>query len=346
MTGPLISPAPTLLTARSPADLLAVAPVVLGFWPRESVVMLTLGIDRAFHARLDLPSVEELDDGGRAGLEDALLTPARRHRVPAVVLLYFTDRPDAARAAHAVLDRACRRARIAVPVAVAADGEHYVDLTDPGRGGVPYDPVAHPFVREAVAAGRLAHASREDMVASLDPDPAAQAAVAAALAAAGHGPADLVGPARWLPSGAAAVRAQGDWVAATVARAVASGAPPPPADVARMVWVVQVPRVRDAAWSLIDQDSAEGHVQLWTSVVRGTPQPLLPVPATLLGWAAWQAGAGALAWAALDRCRSADPSYPLAGDLALLLQHAVPPDIWTGGFDWARGLPPPSGGAH
>ena len=46
---------PTTLTARTPEDILAVVPVVLGFEPTESLVMLTFGSDPPFHARVDLP---------------------------------------------------------------------------------------------------------------------------------------------------------------------------------------------------------------------------------------------------------------------------------------------------
>ena len=49
----------TTLTARGPEDLLAAVPVVLGFHPQESLVMLTFGALRSFHARLDLPSAPD-----------------------------------------------------------------------------------------------------------------------------------------------------------------------------------------------------------------------------------------------------------------------------------------------
>ena len=45
----------TTMTARTPEDVLAVVPVVLGFEPHDSLVMLTFGADPPFHARVDLP---------------------------------------------------------------------------------------------------------------------------------------------------------------------------------------------------------------------------------------------------------------------------------------------------
>ena len=44
--------------------------------------------------------------------------------------------------------------------------------------------------------------------------------------------------------------------------------------------------------------------------------------------AAWLSGQGALAWCAIDRCRESDSDYGLAGLLAELLAHAVPPSAW------------------
>ena len=56
MTSPA-DPAPraTKLTTRTPEDVLAAVPVVLGFEPLDSVVMLTFGGGETFHARVDLP---------------------------------------------------------------------------------------------------------------------------------------------------------------------------------------------------------------------------------------------------------------------------------------------------
>ena len=76
----------TTLTARSPEDLLALVPVVLGFVPSDSVVMLTFGAEHTFHARVDLPE-------GRDELPDvvaALLDPAVQHRVRRVVFVVYS----------------------------------------------------------------------------------------------------------------------------------------------------------------------------------------------------------------------------------------------------------------
>ncbi len=42
---------PTTITVKAPHDLIAAAAVVLGFWPTDSVVMLTFGSAEPFHAQ-------------------------------------------------------------------------------------------------------------------------------------------------------------------------------------------------------------------------------------------------------------------------------------------------------
>ena len=87
--------------------------------------------------------------------------------------------------------------------------------------------------------------------------------------------------------------------------------------------------VRDVALFLVDRGTARDHADFWRSVMRRTPDRWLPGPAAMLGFCAWLAGDGALAWCAVDRCREVDPDYSLADCVAELLTRAVPPRTWT-----------------
>jgi len=322
------------LTARCPEDLLALAPVILGFWPADSVVMMTFGAARPFHARLDLPPAAELDPCTLLGAEESLLGPAQQHEVQAVVLLYLTDDPCAALLVHEALVLGCRRRGIRMVVAVAADGAEYSLLGPDGELGprTPYDVTAHPFVVQALVEGWIAHDTREEMVASLEADPALAGPVLEALLDGGW---EDTGP----PIGARALRRHGTWAQATVRRVLDTGDVLRPVDVARLLWAVQAPRVRDAVGSLIERPTASGHARFWAEILRRCPDQLAAPPATLLGWAAWLAGDGALAWAAVDRCRRVDPDCRLADSLARLLERAVAPNAWPGGADRMLGLP-------
>ncbi len=323
------------LTARNPEDLLAMAPVVLGFWPEDSIVMMTFGAVRPFHARLPMPALDELDACVLLDVEECLLGPAERHGVQSVVLLYFTGDPRAAEVVHDALREGCRIRGIGMVVAVAADGAEYAVLGPRGEPGprTSYDVTAHPFVVQAIVDGRIAHRTRADMVASLETDPGAAGPVLDQLREGGWHDTDP-------PAGARAVRRHGNWVAATVRLATDTGELPRPAALARLLWALQAPRIRDAAWSVLDRSTAPQHVRFWTEVLRRTPDPFAAAPGVLLGLAAWQSGDGALAWAAVDRCLRADPDCRLAGFLAQLLEGAVPPDAWPGTVDWTLGLPP------
>lgn len=325
------------LTARNPEDLLAMAPVVLGFWPDDSVVMMTFGARRPFHARLPMPPLDELDACTLLEVEECLLGPAGRHGVQAVALLYFTDDAEAARLVHDALREGCRVRGIAMLIAVVADGAEYSVVGPGGTLGprTSYDVTAHPFVVQGIVEGRITHRTRADMVASLEVDPALAAPVVEQLHEGGWHDTDP-------PTGAREVRRHGNWVVATVRLATGTGELPPPSGLARLLWALQVPRIRDAAWTVLDRATAPRHVRFWSEVLRRTPDDLSAAPGVLLGLAAWQAGDGALAWAALDRCRRADPECRLAGFVATLLENAVSPDAWPGTVDWTLGLPPDS----
>ncbi|TNM43366.1 DUF4192 domain-containing protein, partial [Nocardioides albidus] len=267
---------PAAMTARRPEDLIAAAPVVLGFWPERSVVLMTFGARHPFHARIDIPPDAACDIGVCRDLERTLLEPAVRHGATHVIVLYFTDEPTAAEAVHRSLRRACRRSGLVLLTALLAEATHYRDLEHPDPAARshrrPYDVTAHPFVVDAIVSGRLAHRSRDDLVASLDTDPAAAAAVAEALVAGRF--AD-----EGMPTSGRAIRDAGEWVLALVRRLIAAGDLPGDGDLARLLWVVQATRVRDAAWSHLGRHNAEDHVRLWTDAVRRAPEPLVAAPA-------------------------------------------------------------------
>jgi hypothetical protein len=298
----------TTLTARSPDDLLAVVPVVLGFEPADSIVLLTVDAPRAFHARVDLPP----DRHDVAEVVDLLLEPAVRHRARAAVLLLYTADDDLARAAVRRFRRGFDGGRGPDRVeAVRVDAGRWFPLLrgrdGPAATGVPYDVSHHPFVVEAVLAGRVLHASRADLAATLWSDPRAVAAV------------EAVGDQAPAPAG---------WVGATL-REWVGRAEPPPADVAaRLLVSIAVPAVRDAAWSDVPRSSARDHVRFWEAMVRCAPDDLVAHAAAVLALCAWVAGDGALGWCAVDRCRAVDPDHSLAALVADLLTAAVPPVDW------------------
>lgn len=312
-TPPAGPPGPTCLTARAPEDLLAVVPVVLGFVPTESVVMLTFGAGEPFHARVDLP-------GAPSQVPDvvaSLCRPAHLHRVRRVVfVLYATRASWATRVLKALLDT-FESVGIEVIDALRADGRRWYPLlrgrTGAGAAGVAYDVSAHPFVAQAVLEGRVTLASRAELAGTLAPDPDRVARLAAAVASLPD-PRPAHDRAAWARE---LVRAH------AAARRVAADP-----ELARLLLAVRDEGPRDAVWTLMTRVGAHDHVGFWTDVVRRAPDELLPTPAALLGFAAWLAGHGALAWCALDRCFAVDPEHWLGSRVGEALTRAVAPSSW------------------
>ena len=314
--------------ARSPEDVLAVVPVVLGFVPADSVVMLTFGAAQPFHARVDLPpSRAEIPD-----VVEALLAPARRHRVRRVVLVLYAADDGLAKPLARALARAFGRSGVDVIDALRADGRRWFALLPGRRGvpewGVPYDVTAHPFAARAVVEGLVTHRSRGELGASLARDPERVGALAAAVAA--------------LPAERDQWAVEAAWVRSTVGRHVAAGSLADDAEAARLLGLLGNLLFRDVAWSLMGRDDARDHVGFWTDLVRRSPPDLLPAPAALLAFSAWLAGHGALAWCGVDACLEADPGYGLADIVSHLLIHAVPPSVWEHEVGWADVFDPPA----
>lgn len=320
------------ITIRNAEDMVAAAPVLLGFQPADSVVVVTSGGHRSFHARCDLPP-RDADETDLRDLERSVVQPLRRHRVRTVLLLFYSDDPRAVRRAWRVLRPAIEGAGVYVAEALRVVDGRYFPLLAADRAlreiGIPCDVSAHPIRVRAVLQGQVTHASREALVSTIEPDAVAQAAVAALLD--DRPVADRLDEGRWLvglvtrcthPSGESEGAHHGE--------------------VARLLLAVRDTVLRDAAWSLIDRACAPRHLRFWSDVLRRAPEHLVAAPAALAGWAAWQVGDGALAWAAVDRCRDADPRYALAHLLAQALEHAVPPDDWEGHWDWAEPLVDPA----
>lgn len=312
----------TTMTARTPEDVLAVVPVVLGFEPHDSLVMLTFGADPPFHARVDLPDRrEEVPD-----LVGSLLAPARHHGARRVFLIGYGAADSLAERCVREGWRTFERAGISVIDGLRTDGRRWFAV--PGRAGVPahgvpYDLATHPFAVQAVYEGRVVHGSRVELRATIAPDPARVGPVVAALAELTGDPPPIL--------------AEGAWARELVVRCTETGSPPDDREVARLLRGILEIRVRDAAWSSLRRECAREHVSFWVDVVRRAPEALAAAPAALLAFAAWQSGQGALAWCAVDRSTDADPDYSLACLVAQALLDAVPPHTWEGEFDWTEG---------
>ena len=313
----------TKLTARSPEDVLAAVPVILGFEPHDSIVMLTFSGEHCFHARIDLPPGDHLD-----AVVGALLAPARQQRVGrALFVLYSPDEVLARQAARA-LSSSFRGAGIeVVDVLRAAGGRWYRPLGGRGtpRHGVAYDVSSHPFVLQAVVEGRVLAGSREELAARVAGDQLAADRVEDRLE-------ELVEAEQ---GGGEPVGLSVEALRTLVDAHVLTGAPVDDTDAARILVSVRDAASRDHVWMGVRREEAEAHARFWTDLVRRAPTGLVAGAAGVLAFCAWMAGHGALAWCALDRCFDDDVegdhgAQSLGRLVADLLERAVAPreDIW------------------
>lgn len=299
---------PRHLTATCPEDLLAFVPIAIGFSPAHSVVLLGIEGVRPFHARVDLPD----DESDIEDVIEALLGPARRHGLGKVVFVVYDDDTSVADETAWSLQESFTEAGIEVfDMLRVHDGRYFAVL--PGASpeayrGIAFEVAHHPFAAEAVFDGRVMHESREALVATLTCDRARAQEVAGCL--------DDAAP---LP--AAGLRS------IIVGRATSRTATPPDI-VAGLVLALTHPQVRDEAWRWLTRDDARSYVEFWSDIVRRTPQELVPGPASVLAFAAWLAGDGALAWCAVDRARAVTPGHTLAGLVADMLTSATSPELW------------------
>jgi hypothetical protein len=304
----------TTLTAHGPEDLLAAVPVVLGFRPTDSVVMLTFDARRTFHARVDLPPPDDLD-ADLPELAGALLGPCLTHGVGRVAfIVYSGDAVLAARVAVRLRDDFGGREIGVIDVLRAHDG---LWCRVPSRSGAreargrPYDDATHPFAAQAVFDGQVTHASRDDLRQTLAPDFEARELVRSrqrGLEA--PGPAEV------------------GWATEVLTRCVATRVDPDDDESARLLWAIGRIDVRDAALFAVSPETSRDHLRIWSALVRRAPTEQVPAAAALTAFAAWQSGHGALAWCALDRCFEIEPDHALARALAECLTRAVPPSAW------------------
>ncbi|MFJ6199512.1 DUF4192 domain-containing protein [Micromonospora sp. NPDC092111] len=314
------------LTVRSPADLIAAVPYLLGFHPTDSVVVVAMrGRRIVFAARADLPDRGTDPELPARHLGDVL---SRQDAESATVVGYgpagrVTPAVDAVRAALAA-------AGLAVLDALrVTDGRYWSYLCAEPEccppDGNPYDAGASQVAAAAVFAGQVALPDRAALTAQVTP---AEGVDRAAMRRAGDlAERRLLGLLESAPAddvlGGDTVRSAGVAAVRAARRRHRRGEPLTDDEVAWLTLLLTHLPVRDHAWERTD--GREADIALWAEVLRRAEPELIAAPASLLAFAAWRAGQGALAAVALERALAAHPDYTLAQILDDLLRRGVPP---------------------
>jgi hypothetical protein len=322
-----------------PGEIAAALPSLLGFRPRESVVLVSL--TGASGGRVGLTVRSDLPPPGDAAPAAAVLTRSvRRDRPRGVLVAVVSEMPDVPAGDGGASGLPHREVVHELVIALARDGVPVREalLVRAGRwwsydcprpccapeAGTPLPDTVTALEVASVATGTVVERDRSDLVRRIaGPGGASRGAMAAACAVV----ADECS-ARVLVAGFDAV-AEESWSA--VSAAVARCRPGAPRsglsdhEIARVVWGLRDRDVRDRALELATGTDATAAEILWTECTRRAPAPLDVAPATLLAVSAWLRGDGAMANVALTRALTVDPAYAFARLLAQALAECLPP---------------------
>ena len=323
-----------------PGQIAAAIPHLLGFRPRESVVLISLtgptGGRVGLTVRADLPTNEQA-----ASVAPLLVRSVCTDRPRGVLLAIVTEAPDdGARGAAELPYRGLLRELV---VALAGAGVPVRDalLVRGGRwwsfdcarpccapaAGTPLPAGVSELEVAAVATGTVVERDRSDLAGRIarPREGWASGAMAAACAQAADDCSDRVLEAGW-----DAVAAE-SWLAVETAvlrfrpESSAAGARLTDREVARIVWGLRDREVRDRVLALALGEDAVAVEHLWAECTRRAPPPLDAAPATLLAVSTWLRGDGAMANVALARALESEPGYGLARLLSQALASCLPP---------------------
>jgi hypothetical protein len=308
----------TGLLCDNPGELIAAVPGLLRFSPTDSIVLITYAGQQELRLeavlRMDLPEPEHV-----RAVADQLRLVALNHDAAAAEILVFGGDADPPQLPHRELveelGEALDRGGVVLSHAVWAPGSEpgqtWWCYEDPECTGQVEDPTGSPVVAALTIAGVVTYASREELAASLAPDPPDALQRRAELLAA----LPPVDPSTEFPF---------------VRQAIDAADPDtePMLDdptIARLSAALSDADVHEACLSFALTPRAGPAERLWTALTRAAPPEAVAGPATLLAVCAYLRGDGALAGVAIEAARSADPAHRMARTVRRVMDCGLPP---------------------
>ena len=317
------------LRADSPASLLAVIPLLLGFRPEASLVLI--GTEAPRHTvkvtlRYDLP--DPPGAGVAADIAAHALGVIGAQGLTTAVAVGYGPAALVDQVADAVWD-AARKARIDLREFLRVEGGRYWsyacgDEACCPAAGVPFE-VSAPAGPQ-VLPDRAAVAARVAPLGGIT----AESMRRATRRAERHVTQLLAKVRKSARRGAVRhlIATEGlAEVGAMIAAYRAGGRYATDYQVAWVTVTLRDLRVRDDAWARMDPAHLDAHRRLWTDVTRRAQPGYVAAPAALLAFVAWQSGDGALANVALDRALADDPRYSMALLLRQVITAGAPPSL-------------------
>lgn len=296
----------------SPEELVLAIPYVLGLVPTESLVVVPLGLGGPV-SRIDIPATA----ADRDAVAGSVIATLAQHldRDSAVAVVCFSDSHETSVIATDHLAASLESVGISVSPRLWVTGRGWTDLAT-GEGGQRPPKALLQGGTESIARFRgTPLSSRDD----------------AGLAAGGDvAPMVVIVERTRMELAEAVPRTERSWVLDRLDRFEWTGEPLGDADVARLLVDVQDVGLRDAVLARMSSSNAVLQRSLWTDVAVRAPAEVRPAAATAAGFAAWLAGDGAAAWAALDDVPEQDRSRGPAGLLTQALREGWHPSTWDG----------------
>jgi hypothetical protein len=327
-----------------PGDLIAAVPALLGFVPKQSIVVLSVdGPARTTVAgvmRIDVvysdaegnptddwrASVGRCHEDAMTGLLERIAHVQERNQVGGAVVIIVEE--NCAEVQHGELARMARDALAAcgvelvqvLSVPVVAEGAPWTCLHPRMRSGIVPDPQASPIAAALVLSGQVIRADRAEYDTLIAPGPQSRRDSVALEIEHERPKAQLE---RQL-GGRAALRRELDHVLTQIAN-LASGACLEAPELARLAIAIAHPLVRDRVCPLALTECAEDAERLWLTLARELPDHARAEALVLSAFSAYVRGDGAFAATALAAALRCDPFHRMAGMLDCALSNGMAP---------------------
>lgn len=316
----------------SDAALISAIPTMLGFYPLDSLVMVTvIGSRFAFAARVDLPAPGENEQ--LAGQLGALAT---QHNVDAVFLVIVgggglvTELPN-----RGLVTALCEKLH-AIDVAILGAawaptleaGQPWIQYDHGGESGVIPDPTTSELAAHMAFSGQATYRSRTDLAHTLAPDDddalQRRADRIAALRRGATCVTDICDIDLVTTTIESLRHLQSTDSSATNFDHVFGCGELDDEVIARIAIGLTDSELRGQCLAFALDDAVSAN-RLWARMTQATPGPERVNPAWLLAFGAYVNGDGAIAQIALEIALEVDPHHPLATLLKTAIGHAIAP---------------------
>ncbi|GLU47919.1 DUF4192 domain-containing protein [Nocardiopsis ansamitocini] len=322
-------PSPSPLRLRTPVDLLAAVPYLIGFQPEHGLVVLGITEPNESVAFIAGDALPPDPAAGSTDPADRLAALFVQENCRYALIVGYGS-PE-----HVTPCAAALRGRLAALDVLVLDAlrlhqGRYWSYTCTSAAccppeGRPYAPEDSPVPSAALAAGFRAGRPRAESARLLEPvtgESRRSMSEAIRSAEARGARYRSISDTAFPTEGSRAVRR-------AIAALLAGQGPPRSHDETGWLGVALTDlRVRDEAWAAIDAPCAARHVRLWSHVLRRVDAGYAAAPASLVAFAAWQDGDPILAHLALDVALAAHPGYPMATLVRQALWANVSPARW------------------